>query len=218
MSPRAALLVVVTAVVGATALLSACRNYMPTNRFLQKRAAPVSLSTADARHRFDHAQHAAVLAEHRQTCADCHRFDVLIDTGDEPLADAVSARALHPGGAACHYCHGPSDTKLATAPGACTLCHANLAPLRPVNHDVSWTRVHASLAEAQPGECENCHKQSECIDCHQTRDTIQTIVHDRNFLFFHSIEARANPMQCGACHREDYCIRCHQQGKVEVRP
>lgn len=207
----------VVAVVGATVLLTACRNALPTTSFLHKRAAPTSQSTADARHRYDHTTHAEVVAAHGQTCADCHRFDVLIDTGEEPLAADLSARALHPGGAACHYCHGPSETKMATAPGTCTTCHDNLLPLRPLNHDVSWTRVHASVAQAQPGECENCHKQSECIYCHQTRDTIQTIVHDRNFLFFHSIEARANPMQCGSCHREDYCIRCHQQGKPEVR-
>lgn len=208
----------VVAIVGATWLLAACRAYLPETRFLQKRAAPVSMSTADARHRFDHAGHAEVLAARGLTCADCHRFDVLIDTGDEALAESLSARALHPGGTACHYCHGPDDTKMATAPGACTLCHTNLAPLRPVDHDVSWTRVHASVAAAQPGSCDNCHKQSECMYCHETRDTIQTIVHDRNFLFFHSIEARANPMQCGSCHRIDYCIRCHQQGEVEVRP
>jgi hypothetical protein len=209
--------VAVAALLAATALLSACRAYLPSNSFLHKRAATVSKSTADARHRFDHAVHAKVLAAQGQTCADCHRFDVKIETGEEPLAKDISARALHPGGAACHYCHGPDDTKMATAPGACTTCHTNLEPLRPLNHDVAWTRVHASVAEAEPGSCNNCHKQSECIYCHETRDTIQTIVHDRNFLFYHSIEARANPMQCGSCHRADYCIRCHQQGKVEVR-
>jgi hypothetical protein len=207
----------VAAIVGATLLLGACRNAMPTTSFLHKRAAPESKSTGDARQRYDHAKHADVVAAKGVTCADCHRFDVVIETGEEPLAADLSARGLHPGGAACHYCHGPDDTKLATAPGTCTTCHTNLLPLRPLNHDVAWTRVHASVAEAQPGECENCHKQSECIYCHQTRDTIQTIVHDRNFLFFHSIEARANPMQCGSCHREDFCIRCHQQGKPEVR-
>lgn len=217
MKPLYTLGVAIVAVVGSTAALTACRNAMPTTSFLHKRAAPESKSTSDARHRFDHALHADVLAAQGQTCADCHRFDVVIETGEEALASDISARALHPGGAACHYCHGPSDTKMANAPGACTTCHTNLLPLRPADHDVSWTRVHASVAQAQPGQCENCHKQSECIYCHQTRDTIQTIVHERNFLFYHSIEARANPMQCGSCHREDYCIRCHQQGKPEVR-
>lgn len=217
MRSRHALALALAAMVGATLLLSACRNALPTTSLLHKRASPVSQSTGDARNRFDHAVHAEVLAAHGQTCADCHRFDVVIETGEEALASDISARALHPGGAACHYCHGPSETKMPNAPGHCTTCHTNLLPLRPVNHDVAWTRVHASVAEAQPGECENCHKQSECIYCHQTRDTIQTIVHDRNFLYFHSIEARANPMQCGSCHREDYCIRCHQQGKPEVR-
>ena len=217
MRAPSALVVAVAALIGTMALLSACRGYLPTNRYLQRRAAPLSMSTADARRRYDHRLHTTVLAAHGDTCADCHRFDVVIDTGEEPLAKDLSAHAQYSGGAACHYCHGPSDTKLATASGVCTTCHTNLAPLKPINHDVSWTRVHASVAQAQPGQCENCHRQSECITCHETRDTIQTIVHERNFLFYHSIEARANPMQCSSCHREDYCIRCHQQGKVEVR-
>jgi hypothetical protein len=205
------------ALVSAAMLLAACRNVLPETRFLHKRGASTTQSTADARRRYDHALHTETIAAHGQTCADCHRFDMRIDTGEPRLAAELSARGLHPGGAACHYCHGPSDTKLATAPGGCRTCHTNLLPLRPPNHDVSWTRVHASVAQAMPGACMDCHKQSECIYCHQTRDTIQTIVHDRNFLTFHSIEARANPMQCGSCHRQDYCIRCHQQGKPEVR-
>ena len=90
--------VAVAALLAATALLSACRAYLPNTSFLHKRAATVSKSTADARHRFDHAVHAKVLAAQGQTCADCHRFDVKIETGEEPLAKDISARALHPGG------------------------------------------------------------------------------------------------------------------------
>lgn len=217
MNPRLAFVAAVVAVSSAAALLPACRNYLPTNRYLRLRPAPVSMSTADARQRFSHEQHTEVFAAHGQTCGDCHRFDMVIDTGEEALAKSLSAHALYPGSAACHYCHGPGDTKMATAPGNCRTCHENLQPLKPLDHDIAWYRVHARVAEAAPGECENCHRQAECANCHETRDTIQTIVHQRNFLVFHSIEARANPMQCGSCHREDYCIRCHQQGDVEVR-
>lgn len=216
MTPRFAACAVLLAL-GTAALLPACRNYLPTNRYLRPRAAPVQLSTADARQRFDHAAHARVFAARGQTCGDCHRFDMVIEAGEESLANSLSAHALDPGSAACHYCHGPGETKMATAPGACTTCHTNLQPLRPIDHDIAWFRVHARVAEAAPGECDNCHRQSECITCHQTRDTIQTIVHQRNFIVFHSIEARANPMACGSCHREDFCIRCHAQGDVEVR-
>ncbi len=214
----AALLAVVALLLTSMLSFAACRKLMPSNRYLQPRSAPVSMSTADARGHYDHQLHSAVVAAHGQACGDCHRFDVAIDSGEEALAKDLSTHALYPGGTACHYCHGPSDTKLYNAPGTCTTCHTNLAPLRPVDHDVAWMRVHASVAQAQPGQCENCHAQSECITCHETRDTIQTVVHERNFLTFHSIEARANPMQCGSCHRQDYCIRCHQQGNVEVRP
>jgi hypothetical protein len=206
---------VALAAVGLALLGSACREHLPTNRYLQLRASAHGRpSTADARGKFDHGKHAAILGEQGGACTDCHRFDVLLDTGNEALAREVSARALRPGGEACHFCHGPSDTRLAAAPSACTTCHENLLALRPANHDVAWMKVHASAARADPTACESCHRQTFCISCHQRRDDIQTIVHERNFRFFHGVEARANPMQCGTCHREDFCLNCHVRGGV----
>lgn len=204
------------AIVAAALCIAACRQVMPTNRFLQPRRGGGAQSTADARHKFDHARHAALFESGAMTCVDCHRFDAQIDSSDDELAKRLSAHALYPGSAACHSCHLPGEAKMAAAPGNCTTCHENLAPLRPADHDLSWSKVHAAIARANPTQCETCHKQADCIDCHQRRDTIQTVVHDRSFRFFHGIEARANPMQCGSCHREDFCIRCHQQGKVDL--
>lgn len=203
----------------AATLLAACREYMPTNRYLRPRPdAQARMSTADARRKFRHGKHAAVFARAGVACLDCHRFDVRIDTGNEELARDLSKAALHPGSAPCHACHREGEAHLAGAPGACTTCHENLLPLRPENHEVAWLKVHSSAARAQPAQCENCHRQSDCITCHERRDTIQTVVHDRNFRFFHSVVARANPMQCGSCHRQDYCINCHQQGKGSSDP
>jgi hypothetical protein len=191
-------------------LFAACREYMPTNRFLRLRTpARASAGTADARHKFDHARHADVLARGEITCADCHRFDARIATSDAALAAAMSGAAQMPGGAACHYCHGPADTRIAEAPSACTTCHANLAPLLPEDHQIAWLRVHASVASADPVACQNCHRDAFCINCHQNRDSILTFMHDRNYLSFHSVDARANPIQCGNCHRVDFCTNCH---------
>ena len=202
-----------TAVVG----LAACRQYLPSNRYLQMRKPPPAVhSTADARGKFDHGKHAGALAKSQVSCLDCHRFDVLLDSADEAAARDLSARALYPGSAACHFCHGPSESRMRDAPQACTYCHGNLLPLMPENHKVAWLKVHASVSQANPVECENCHRNSFCIDCHERRDTIQTRVHERNFRFFHSLQARANPVQCGSCHRADYCINCHRQGEVEL--
>lgn len=195
------------------ALAVACRQYLPTNRYLQLRAAP-SRSTADARGKFDHAIHDRHMNGAGVTCLDCHRFDALIDVGTPELANELSARAQHPGSAACHYCHGQSPTQMATAPPTCATCHDNLAPLRPENHDLAWDRVHAQLARTNPAQCDTCHRQAECIDCHQRRDTVRTAVHERNFRFIHGIQATANPMQCGGCHREDFCIRCHEASRA----
>jgi hypothetical protein len=186
---------------------------LPTNRYLQLRASP-SQSTADARAKFDHAAHQRQFAAAGVTCLDCHRFDALIDSGKPELAAEMSAQALHPGSAACHFCHGQTATRMATAPPTCSTCHDNLAPLRPADHDLAWDRVHAQMARVDSSRCETCHHQAECIDCHQRRDTVRERVHDRNFKFIHSIEATANPMQCGSCHREDFCIRCHQASRA----
>ena len=192
----------------------ACRQYLPTNRYLQPRSSSQAApGTRDARGKFNHAGHAPRLAAAHVTCVDCHSFDVLIDAPTEDMARELSTRTQQPGGEACHYCHGPGETRLAEAPSACTTCHENLTALRPADHEVAWLKVHASMARNNPVQCENCHRQSFCIDCHDRRDTIQTRVHDRNFRFVHSVEARANPMQCGSCHREDFCINCHTQGK-----
>ena len=205
------------AMLGTVVLAAACRQYLPSNRYLQLRQpSQAAHSTADARGKFNHARHQTVLAATNVTCIDCHRFDAVIDTSNDQLARELSRRGQYPDGAPCHYCHGPSETQLASAPAACTTCHENLEPLRPDDHEVAWLKVHASMAQAKPAECEHCHRQSFCVDCHARRDTIQTRVHERNFRFFHSVQARANPMQCGSCHREDFCINCHKQGNVDV--
>lgn len=194
------------------ATLSACRNYLPTNRYLQPRQSPRgNLSTADARHAFDHARHAKLFDQHQVTCADCHRFDATIESGDPQVAAALSGAAQYPGSGACHYCHGPSETRLAAAPSACTTCHRNVGPLLPANHQIAWLRVHASIASTDPVQCQNCHRDAFCINCHQARDSILTFVHERDYLTTHSVDARSDPMQCGSCHREDFCINCHAQ-------
>jgi len=194
--------------------LAACREYMPTNRYLRIRPLPAH-GTADARGKFDHGRHSKALTSAAVTCVDCHRFDQKIETNQEDLAKTLSMAGLHPGSAPCHTCHGAGDGRMLTAPDACTTCHSNLQALMPDNHQVAWMRTHASFARANPAECEQCHRQATCIDCHARRDTIQTRVHERTFRFTHSIEARANPMQCGSCHRLDFCSNCHQQGKVK---
>ena len=195
------------ALVGAVA---ACREYLPANRFLRPRSAP-SATTADARHKFDHARHTRVFAQQSVVCGDCHRFDAQIDTGSAPLAAATSGAALYPGSSACHHCHGPSETRIAAAPSACTTCHSNIIALLPANHQVGWQRAHGAVASADPVACQNCHRDAFCINCHQNRDSILAFVHNRNYLSLHSVDARANPIQCGNCHREDFCLNCHSK-------
>jgi hypothetical protein len=192
------------------AVFVACRQYLPSNRYLQVRTGQgTARSTADARGKFDHDRHARVLRTSEVTCLDCHRFDALIETADEERAPDLSAQALHPGSTPCHFCHTGEQTRLSAAPQACTTCHENILPLRPADHDLAWMKVHANMARVNSARCETCHRQAECMDCHARRDSIQTRMHDRNFRFFHGIQARANPMQCSSCHREDFCTQCH---------
>ncbi len=201
-------------------LAAACRQYLPSNRYLQLRQSPAETekSTADALAKFNHAHHHAVFEKAGVTCLECHRFDLLIGSSNDEMARELSHSALYPGAVACHFCHKDAATRMPAAPHACTTCHGNLEAIKPLDHEVAWMKVHANAAAGDPQRCETCHRQSFCIDCHQRRDTIQTRVHDRNFLSVHSVEARANPMKCGSCHREDFCIRCHQQGNVELNP
>ncbi len=196
--------------------IAACRDVMPTNSFLRMRPeATAGKSTKDALHKYSHSRHAKALGEQALPCGACHRFDAEIVASDAGLANAISAAAQLPGSAACHACHGPAqgggvpDTRMAAAPSSCITCHANLAPLLPENHQIAWLRVHASVASADPAECQNCHRDSFCVNCHQNRDSQLTFVHDRNYISFHSVDARANPVQCGNCHREDFCSNCH---------
>lgn len=197
------------------AAFAACRQYMPTGRYLQLRARPNPHTTADARRKFDHERHRRSLSASGVTCLECHRFDVKILAPEEPLARELSAHAQYPGSAACHFCHLPGDGQMLGAPTDCISCHDNLAALRPQDHDLSWQRTHAQMARLDPARCESCHRQAQCIDCHQRRDGIQMRVHDRNFRFFHGIQAVASPMQCGSCHRQDFCSRCHERGALE---
>jgi nitrate/TMAO reductase-like tetraheme cytochrome c subunit len=201
---------IVAGLVAVTAILAACRDYMPSNSFLRPRSAPAAnQSTSEARHKFSHERHEKILAAQGMVCGDCHRFDAKIDTATAPLAAEASGMALFPGSPACHYCHGPSETRIAAAPSACTTCHNNMIPLMPENHQVAWLRVHGATASADPTTCQNCHRDAFCINCHQNRDSLLTFMHDRNYLTTHSVDARANPIQCGNCHREDFCINCH---------
>lgn len=202
----------------AVVAVSACRQYLPSSRYLGAPRLPKAVTTADARGKFDHPRHAKAVLETGTTCLDCHRFDVTVEADTERAERGLRRAALYPGGAACHFCHRESETRLAGAPSACTTCHENLEPLMPESHEVAWLKAHANAARGDGTQCESCHRQAFCIDCHQRRDSIQTRVHERTFRFFHSIEARANPMQCGSCHRQDFCIRCHQQGGAEGAP
>lgn len=210
---RRALLIAV-GLLGLVLSLGACRNLMPTTRYLQPRTtSAASTSTADARRKFNHNLHGKALSSAGLTCIDCHQFPVKIESSDPELAKAISAHAQYPGSTACHACHTDENTHMASAPSACTTCHDNLLPLLPENHEAGWLQAHRTVSRANPAQCENCHRQSFCIDCHARRDTIDTRVHERNFRFYHSIQARANPMQCSSCHRVDYCVNCHQQGE-----
>jgi len=205
------------AVFGLALVVAACRQYLPTNRYLQLRSSSEHVSAAaNVQGKFDHAAHAEPLASVDATCLDCHRFDVLIETSNEDLGRALARRALFAGTGACHFCHVQPETRMPTAPHTCMTCHDNLEALRPEDHDLSWIRVHASVAQTNPTRCEDCHRQSYCIECHQARDSIETLVHERNFRYFHAVEARANPMKCARCHRQDFCIRCHQQGSAHL--
>jgi hypothetical protein len=151
--------------------------------------------------KFSHEKHLAMAGI---DCAHCHGVlanPLLAGTGKGELGHKV-----------CFACH---DGK--TAGDQCSICHADVRVLRPLNHGVDYRHEHQFLARATEGTCEDCHRQDEqCSECHRG-DNVLSLTHDRNYVFTHAQDARKHESDCTSCHDlESFCSSCHaEQG---VRP
>ena len=159
---------------------------------------------------FSHRTHEPILLEKGFSCATCHPFTVDILEPDPDEAARLASALLVPGKETCHHCHAAE----ASPAGRCTLCHQEMAPLLPKDHDALWESAHGARARSGAANCDNCHAQTDCVRCHVRRDTARRAAHDATFQAFHALEARLEPGRCQRCHVASYCVRCHEGGEA----
>ena len=157
---------------------------------------------------FDHGDHAQTFGRVGVACLDCHPVGAR-STAPDSLALALP----DPPRSSCHGCHlGEVAKAPRAAPDTCTLCHADLAGLRPRDHDLDWTRAHGDASRAAGATCDSCHTASACLDCHDRRGAGSESPHPVGFRSAHGIEARIDPRGCATCHTEASCTSCHLSG------
>lgn len=110
----------------------------------------------------------------------------------------------------CMDCH---ETK--TVSVDCQTCHTSEERLKPLSHDLAFSRTHGTVAknfasETQIGkDCNTCHKNDFCQDCHEGENT-DRFTHPLNFEFTHSLSAQGKEKNCFTCHEDRaFCSSCH---------
>jgi hypothetical protein len=149
---------------------------------------------------FSHEEHKSVIKERGLGCLSCHPEKTALK--DVIPTGGVSRKYT------CHDCHRNPEMA-AHAPQRCVVCHTDLKPSTPADHQLDWLHRHSVFAQIDDFKCASCHEKSTCTNCHLQRDSIQQTVHPRTFQYYHSIEARGNPHACGSCHQVSFCRDCH---------
>jgi hypothetical protein len=161
---------------------------------------------------FSHAAHRDVLGPRGFSCVVCHPFTIDVLERVPAKAAELSHTLMMPGRDACHHCHTDAASPVTTV-RRCTLCHEDIRPLRPKDHDALWSVVHGTRARVEGPTCNDCHRESDCVRCHLDRNAASRSAHDPTYLSFHAVEARLEPARCQRCHTSNFCTRCHRQGE-----
>lgn len=142
--------------------------------------------------KFNHKTH----IEKKTPCTTCH-------TGIE-LKETVTSSMHLPHMKTCMNCHAVPDTK-----EGCYTCHGKEEQLKPLDHNLVWSKNHGMAAESGSQQCRMCHTQSYCTDCHQGENLLSKS-HPPNFIATHSLSYQIRESDCSACHEgKDFCIECH---------
>jgi len=160
---------------------------------------------------FSHEAHRNILGPQGFACVLCHPFTVDVLEPRPARAASISRSLLTPGQKACHHCHTDVGSPVATV-RRCTLCHDDIGPLRPADHDALWSNLHGLQARVDSVACNDCHRESDFVQCHVQRNTAVWTAHDPTYGAFHAVEARLDPGRCQRCHTAGYCTGCHQRG------
>jgi hypothetical protein len=183
--------------------------------------------------RFDHLQHASLVAgawEPALDCADCHT-----------APDAPRMRAEPPIAERCLSCHAhPAREHFGDA--ECLLCHAPLAegglvprlarlPL-PESHQLPdfLAAQHGRLAAASIESCATCHTREQCMHCHLVAPREAALMPAAGGRFtpppiaarYSLPESHLDPQwpllhgdvaadqTCSTCHTRESCTTCHR--------
>ncbi|ADD67574.1 hypothetical protein Dacet_0794 [Denitrovibrio acetiphilus DSM 12809] len=160
--------------------------------------------------KFNHEEHVDILFQQKRDCFYCHKLPN-IETFIQQDGELKITPELKVDGQ-CHTCHKNRNTKVASAPHNCNICHENMKVMRPDDHVNNWMTLHAAEASLNMKECESCHKDWYCESCHTKQNSAEKIRHSRSFKLKHSMEAMIDPGSCDTCHRVDFCMTCHRDG------
>jgi len=143
--------------------------------------------------RFFHSMH----LDSSKTCTPCHQDLERVATAGVKNFPVMKT---------CMTCH---DNR--KAPGACAVCHTDLASIKPVSHDAQWLYRggHGYQARFPGSDCSQCHQTSYCDQCHQGNTPVK--IHSPGYEFEHGLDVKRKDLDCSVCHElSRMCSRCHE--------
>ncbi len=142
--------------------------------------------------KFSHEKHYARVKD----CGRCHA---------EPQRANWMAQNNYPAMKTCLTCH--DDRK---SSGQCSLCHNDLAQIKPKSHTYAWVgrNGHGMEADYNKAECMQCHSKQECDRCHFGQTSCR--IHPPGYRFMHGNDVRMDVSNCAMCHERNSCSQCHE--------
>jgi hypothetical protein len=167
-------------------------------------------------------------AHQKAACALCHQVRTAqtrpLSVTDWKKVAATKLDLTFPvRGHQCIECH--SDPHGGNYGTDCQACHATASfkqilvgtarSVRPLNHQGSWVRGHAALADVDDelatgkGSCSTCHGAPGCLHCHRTQAPRSHTALFR--IRTHGTVANFDPNACSICHQAASCMQCHRR-------
>jgi hypothetical protein len=143
--------------------------------------------------KFSHVSHASRTKE----CRSCH---------EEPQRARWLANGDYPAMKTCLTCHDNAKSS-----GECSVCHNDVAQMKPQSHTYAWAgrNGHGLEANYNKVQCLQCHAQKECDRCHLGQTSSR--IHTPGYRYTHGTDARMGVTNCALCHAaKNSCGQCHE--------
>jgi hypothetical protein len=143
--------------------------------------------------KFSHVKHYAL----KKDCRFCHA---------EPLRAQWLKKDNYPAMKTCLSCH---DNRKSS--GQCSVCHNDVAQIKPKSHTYLWVgrNGHGLEADYNKAECLQCHSKNECDRCHLGQTSCR--IHPPGYRLMHGIDVRMGVTNCAMCHEaKNSCSQCHE--------